>query len=400
MPECRMHDQPAATESPDVEAEVAARLHALIADTIDRADGWIPFSRFMELALYAPGLGYYSAGATKVGSDLAGSDFVTAPERTPLFARALARPVAEVLTGAASVVLELGGGSGRLAADLLLALEALGALPERYLLLDVSADFRERQQATVRRDAPHLADRVRWIDTLPDRLDGVVLGNEVLDALPVEVVAWTGSAWEVRGVERSGPRFGFATRPAPYWLARRASTAVGDPSGLPPGYTTEIPAALDALVGTLASRLGDDAIALFIDYGFPASEYYHPQRSTGTLMAHRRHRAHPDVLALPGAQDITSHVDFSAVGRAATAAGATVVGYTSQASFLIDCGIADLLVGDGADVGDTRGWALQAAALQMLLSEAEMGELFKVLVFGRRPRALTGFRRSDRRGAL
>ena len=281
-------------EMSDAETAGGARLQAAIAGAIDAAGGWIPFSRFMELALYAPGLGYYSAGTTKVGSDPGGgSDFVTAPERTPLFARALARPVAAVLADAAPTILELGGGSGRLAADLLLELEVLGALPERYLLLDVSADFRQRQEATVRRDAPHLADRVRWIDTLPDRLDGVVLANEVLDALPVEVVAWDGSGWSTHGVEFVGPGFRFASRPAAEMLAARSTLAVGDPSRLPVGYTTEMPLALDALIATLASRLEPDAVCLFIDYGFPASEYYHPQRIGGTLMAHRRHHAPP-----------------------------------------------------------------------------------------------------------
>ena len=384
-------------DSPEA-SETSARLRALIDRQIDAAGGWIPFSRFMELALYAPGLGYYSAGAAKVGRHPAsGSDFVTAPELTPLFARALARPVAEGLAAGGSTILELGGGSGRLAADLLLELERLEALPSRYLLLDVSADFRERQAATVARMAPHLADRVEWIDALPDRIDGVIVGNEVLDALPVELVVREGGAWRTRGVETRESGLVFADRASTEAVAAVVDLSTRAVAPLPDGYLTEVHPALRGLVGTLVDRMSDASVMLMIDYGFPASEYYHPQRAGGTLMAHRRHRASSDLLAFPGLQDLTSHVDFSAVAQAATGAGATVIGYTSQAAFLIDCGIADLLRGDAANAAT---WAPQAAALQILLSEAEMGELFKVIGIGRHARDLTGFRRSDRRGGL
>ncbi len=377
---------------------VSARLSALIEREIDAAGGWLPFARFMELALYAPGLGYYSAGAMKVGREASGgSDFVTAPELTPLFARALARPVAAVLREGARTIVELGGGSGRLATDLLLELEVLGALPAEYLLLDVSADFRQRQSATLAREAPHLVDRVRWIDTLPDRISGVVLGNEVLDALPIDLVVRDGSGWLARGVVRHQHGLRFSDRPATPELAAAASDAVPDAARLSPGYLTEVHRAMDGLVATLASRLDEDSVILFVDYGFPASEYYHPQRAGGTVIAHRRHRTSLDILALPGLQDITTHVNFSAVADAARRGGAPTVGYASQASFLIDCGIADLLVGGAADA---RVWAPQAAALQTLLSEAEMGELFKVIALGRYPRVLPGFGGSDRRGAL
>ena len=375
---------------------ISARLTTLIHDEIDRSGGWIPFSRFMALALYAPGLGYYSAGAAKIGRDASdGSDFVTAPELTPLFGRALARTVADALSAGGNTVLELGGGTGRLAVDLLGELEALDALPERYQLLEVSADLRDRQRDTIVAAIPHLAPRVHWLEALPDRIDGVVVGNEVLDALPVELHLRSGEAWKRRGVSRSGHSLRFAER------AQRGDQprpgVAPDGNAWPDGYITETHPAATALVTTIAARMTPSATALFVDYGFPAGEYYHPQRSAGTLMAHRRHRSSTDVLAMPGLQDITAHVDFSAVAQAAAAVSVDVVGYTSQAAFLIDCGIVDLMAGDA---GDVRGWAPQAAALQTLLSEAEMGELFKVIALSRVGRPLRGFGRSDRSASL
>ncbi|MEO8938058.1 MAG: SAM-dependent methyltransferase [Burkholderiaceae bacterium] len=370
---------------------VSARLTALIHDAIDHAGGWIPFSRFMDLALYAPGLGYYSAGALKIGSRPGdGSDFVTAPELTPLFGRTLARPVADILAAGGDTVIELGGGSGKLAATVLAELESLDVLPAHYLLLEVSGDFRQRQAATLQRLVPHLAKRVRWVDALPDRLHGAIIGNEVLDALPVDLMLWDGHAWLDRGVTVSGTALRFADRPAAPG-ARQAT------EGLPVPYLTESHAAMRGLVSTLVSRMTSASTMLMIDYGFPASEYYHPQRAGGTLMGHRRHRASIDVLALPGLQDITAHVDFSAVAVSAAESGGVTIGYTSQARFLIDCGIADLMRGDAADV---RGWAPQAAALQTLLSEAEMGELFKVIAIARSDRDVIGFGAGDRRESL
>lgn len=393
---------PASVPVPDPAPEaaaVSARLHARIAREIDAQGGWIPFARFMELALYAPGLGYYSAGAAKLGSDPRdGSDFTTAPELTPLFARALARCVADLLQGTGASILELGGGSGRLAADLLLALEALDSLPSRYDLLEVSADLRERQAATLARRAPHLKDRVRWLDALPEAIDGVVLGNEVLDAMPVDCVVRARDGWLERGVVlEDGGALVYRDRPAPRALDQAIRSALPDGDELPDGYTTEIHRAASALVASLVARINDRTTILLIDYGFPASEYFHLQRSGGTLMAHYRHRATPDVLARVGLQDVTAHVDFSAVARAARDAGAVVAGYTSLASFLLDCGILGLI-----DVApdDARHWIPQAAALQKLLSEAEMGELFKVIAIARTEHSVVGFESSDRRGSL
>ena len=382
----------------DADAEtIAERLAAIIAAEIDAAGGVLRFSRFMELALYAPGLGYYSAGARKIGRDPRdGSDFVTAPELTPLFARALARPVAEALPDDGDI-LELGGGTGRLAADLLLELEVLGKLPARYRILEVSADLRQRQRVTLQRSAPHLADRVDWLETLPERIDGVILGNEVLDALPVELVVFDGDAWRLRGVARGDGRLVFRDVALPPDLSPMLAEIALPESDRAAGYVTEVHPVASAWVASLVDRMTEAAVMILIDYGFPRSEYYHPQRNAGTLMAHRSHRARADVLTEPGLQDITAHVDFSAVADAARRAGGEVVGYTSQAAFLIDAGIVDLITG-AAD--DPRVWAPQAAALQTLLAESEMGELFKVIGIARSPRALSGFRRGDRRSAL
>lgn len=391
---------PTALPEPSREAAaISARLLAIIREEIDRQGGWIPFARFMDLALHAPGLGYYSAGAAKLGSDPRdGSDFITAPELTPLFARALARPVANALRDTKGAIIELGGGSGKLAADLLLELESMGALPLRYEMLEVSADLRERQAATLARRAPHLQDRVRWLDTLPEIIDGVILGNEVLDALPVDCVVRTGDDWLERGiaVDDRGALI-YRDRPALAMLAAAIRRAIPDAGALAIGYTTEVHRAASALVGALVARMSDRSTMLMIDYGFPASEYFHSQRSGGTLMAHYRHRSTPDVLARVGLQDVTAHVDFSAIARAARDAGGFVAGYTSLASFLLDCGILELI---DAAPDDVRQWAPQAAALQKVLSEAEMGELFKVIAITRGQRFVRGFESSDRRASL
>ena len=381
--------------------EISKALEHRIRDEIENSGGWIPFARFMELALYAPGLGYYSAGAAKLGADPDdGSDFTTAPEMTPLFARALARPVAEILLRSVPEILEFGGGSGKLAADLLQELDRLGALPTRYALLEVSADLRARQAEALALRVPHLADRVVWLESLPERIAGVVLGNEVLDAMPVQCVVRQGDAWCERGIALDHTRaLAYATRPAEPELSNAIRAAIPHAASLPDDYLTEIHGAASAFIHTVVERMVDDGgtTALFIDYGFPAHEYYHPQRNTGTLMAHYRHRAHGDLLRWPGLQDLTAHVDFSAIATAARNAGGGVLGYSSQARFLIGCGIATLLEGAAADAAH---WAPQVSALQKLLSEAEMGELFKVIALGKGSVAPIGFAHHDRSNAL
>lgn len=372
-----------------------------IAAAIEQAGGWIGFARYMELALYAPGLGYYSAGATKFGS---AGDFITAPELSPLFAQALARQAAQILAASGGGILELGAGSGRLALDMLRALSQCAALPERYSILELSADLRDRQRALFEREAPELLPRVRWLDTLPARFTGLILGNEVLDALPVHLVhrhspspASGGGQgrgqWYERGVARAGDGFIWQERPlheGPLFDAARTLPIDGD-------YLTEIGLAAPALIHSLAARLERGAL-LFIDYGFPRAEYYHPQRGQGTLMCHYRHRVHADPFDLPGLTDITAHVDFTAVAEAGVDANLDLLGYASQAHFLIACGITELLQGLSPD---DPAYLRQAAALQKMMSPAEMGELFKVIALGRGlDELLLGFARGDRVHAL
>jgi SAM-dependent MidA family methyltransferase len=366
---------------------VAAHLRSLI----DEAGGWIPFARFMEAALYAPGLGYYAAGATKFG---AVGDFVTAPELTPLFGRTLARAIAPALIETGGAIMELGAGSGRLAADMLGELERLGTLPARYCILEVSADLRERQQATIARELPHLAAQVQWLDTLPDRFTGVILGNEVLDALPVALVHWTDAGPRSRGVIAAGGEFAWRDRP----IADPALRIRAEKLDLAPGYLSEINPAADALIASLGRAL-EHGLILMIDYGFAAAEYYHPQRHMGTLRAHYRHHALDDPFYLPGLCDLTAHVDFSAVAHAGMAAGMTLAGYASQANFLLNSGLTELLM--QTPPADTAAYLPQANAVQRLVSPAEMGELFKVigLTKGEVP-PLGGFARGDRQHTL
>jgi SAM-dependent MidA family methyltransferase len=294
---------------------VAARLRA----AIEAGAGFVPFSRYMELALYAPGLGYYAAGATKLGS---AGDFVTAPEMTPLFAAALATQVAAILAASERrEIVELGGGTGRLAADLLSALAARGASPSRYAMLEVSPDLARRQHATLAQIAPAHLERVEWITSLPETIDGALIANEVLDAVPVNLVARRGGRWQERGVTWDDARraFAWAERAADARLAALAAARY-PPNG---DYLSEINPAAEALVEDIGRRLAAGA-ALFIDYGFPAGEYYHPQRDQGTLMCHYRHRAHDDPFAWPGLTDITAHVNFTAIAEAGERAGLQV----------------------------------------------------------------------------
>ncbi len=362
------------------------QLRALILQDIEQQGGWIPFSRFMELALYAPGLGYYAAGARKFG---ARGDFVTAPEISPLFGRTLARQLAEVMAQSSPYVLELGAGSGKLAADVLLELERLGSLPENYSILEVSADLRERQRAILQERAPHLAGRVRWLESLPVKISGAVIANEVLDALPVHLVQWNRDAIVERGV--TGAANGFAWKDRPLETASLLQVAQG--INVPDHYLSEISLAAGGLVRSLSDCLTHGAL-LFIDYGFGAREYYHPDRTHGTLMCHYRHYAHDDPFFLPGLQDITAHVDFTAVAENALAGGAQLLGYTTQAFFLINCGIIDLLAETNPE--QTREYLPQANQLQKLTSPAEMGELFKVIAVGKGLGALMGFAAGDK----
>lgn len=358
--------------SPAAQAH-SRQLCELIRGDIKLQGGWIPFSRFMELALYAPGLGYYSAGSRKLGE---GGDFITAPEMSPLFGRTLARQVADIMAHSAPHVLELGAGSGKLAVDLLGELERQGKLPDSYSILEVSADLRERQQALLQDCLPHLMPRVHWLDALPEQISGVIIGNEVLDALPVHLLHWTDSRIMEIGVSHEGEKFIWAERlpetPALLEIAQQIS--------VPDDYISEISLTARGLVSSLCERLGSGAL-LFIDYGFGAREYYHPQRNTGTLMCHYRHHAHDDPFFLPGLQDITAHVDFTAIAESAIDHGASLLGYTSQAHFLLNCGITELLGETSPE--SVRDYLPLSAQVQKLTSPAEMGELFKVIALGK-----------------
>lgn len=379
---------------PDASA-ASAELARRIADEIRRNANWISFARYWELALYTPGLGYYSGGAQKFGSDAEGGDFVTAPELTPLFGQALARQVAQVMAASQAQVLEAGAGTGKLAADLLLALDALGSTPQYYFILELSGELRARQAATIRALAPALADRVVWLDALPERFRGCVVGNEVLDAMPVHGLHWTDAGIAERGVTLDADgHFAWAERPADAALAA-AATAL--PVAAP--YVGEIGLAGRAWTAEWAHRLEQGAL-LLIDYGLPRHEYYHPQRHGGTVRCHYRQRSHDDVFWFPGLSDITAHVDFTAIAEAGFEAGLDVLGYTTQAHFLINCGIADLLAQRQRD--DSPAGAVKAGgALNLLLSPNEMGELFKVIALGRGlTEPLLGFARGDKTHTL
>ncbi|MEJ2644521.1 MAG: SAM-dependent methyltransferase [Gammaproteobacteria bacterium] len=386
---------PADWPAPPPEAvALSERLVAMMRAEMERAGGAIGFARFMELALYAPGLGYYSAGLRKFGQ---AGDFVTAPELSALFARCVARTCAPVLTGGGDL-LELGAGSGIMAADLLTELERLGALPGRYWILERSADLRERQRETLSRRAPDLAARVDWLDTLPAAgFQGVMVGNEVLDALPVERFRWRAAGAEELAVGWAEPGFGWQPRPAGRELVV-AAAALAAETGLSEGYVSEVNLQLGSWLGSLAERLGRGLI-LMIDYGYPRREYYHPERAGGTLMCHYRQRAHGDPLMLPGLQDITAHVDFTAVAEAAVAAGLDVLGFATQAHYLMDAGL-DTLLGERSPE-DGAAYLDLARQAKTLTLPGEMGERFKAIALGRGlDDTPVGFRLQDLRNRL
>jgi len=339
---------------------------------IHEQGGWISFARYMELALHAPGSGYYAGGSRQFGAE---GDFVTAPELGDLFGRTLARQLAQLPD---LPILELGAGSGALAETL--------ATGREYFILETSAPLRARQEARLGSKAKHL-------DRLPERWRGIVIANEVADAMPVHLVAWRAEGVMERGVALHDEFFQWKERPASGALQEEAIRIE-----VPRPYESEIGLAARAWMRTLCEHLAHGAI-LVIDYGFPNGEYYHPQRSTGTLMCHHRHRAHADPFARPGDEDITAHVDFSALAAAARAAGAEVLGYATQAQFLVNCGITEVLA--EANVENALVYAPIAAQAQKLLSPAEMGELFKVLAVGKGiTTPLLGFTRGDRSHAL
>jgi SAM-dependent MidA family methyltransferase len=361
---------------------VAARVR----DEIEAAGGWIGFDRYMELVLYAPGLGYYAAGARKFGDAAAGGDFVTAPEISPLFAHALAAQIGQLFGQVPPRIVEFGAGTGALARGLLAALDGRGTPAESYGIVELSADLRERQRAA-------LGDRrVHWLDAPPRGFAGVIVANEVLDVMPVRLFAREQAALLERGVALRDGRLAFAGRPADASLAAALAGIEADVGALPDGYGSEVGLVARGWMRSAGEWLARGAL-LAIDYGFPRREYYHPQRLMGTLMCHFRHHAHADPLWLPGLNDITAHVDFTAMAQAASDDGLQVLGYTTQAHFLLNCGLLDLLQVDRSPAA--------ANAAHRLISEAEMGELVKVLAVGRAVDGpLLGFARGDRTHTL
>jgi SAM-dependent MidA family methyltransferase len=383
-----MNPSPAPEEREHAEAVARHIREQLVA-----AGGWLSFERFMELALYAPGLGYYSAGAAKIG---ASGDFTTAPEISDLFSACVAQQCAQVLADSGGAILELGAGTGRMAAGVLQSLASQGVLPERYAILEVSADLRERQQRRISALPPDLAARVVWLDSLPaEPMRGVVLANEVLDALPFHRFALHEEDMLEIGVGLSdAEQLVEALRPAEQTL--REALIATLPELLPDGYASEICLRVHPWIASLAAAL-DQGIMLLFDYGLPRAHYYHPQRDRGTLRCHFRHRAHEDPLINVGMQDITAWVDFTRVADAGLAAGLDVPGFSTQAAFLLASGIDRLIENAPDDVERAR----RASEARQLLMPGEMGEAFKVMALARGfSEPLRGFSLQDLRDSL
>ena len=353
------------TIAPSLTSPLHPHLHSHIGQAIAKAGGWLDFDRFMEMALYTPGWGYYASDSTKfglmpqgvkTGADSSASDFVTAPELSPRFGQALARQIAQALAATGTTeVWEFGAGSGALAQQILAALPQI----ERYNIVDLSGSLRQRQQQRLQA----FAGKLQWVIELPARMSGVVVGNEVLDAMPVKLLSRLGGVWHERGVALHNEVFTYADQPT---ALRPPLEIVG-----PHDYVTEIHPQAEGFIRTLADQLEVGAIFL-LDYGFPEHEYYHPQRSMGTLMCHRAHRADADALADVGSKDITAHVNFTGIALAGQDSGLQVLGYTGQGRFLLNCGLLDGM--EDAGMADR-------VMVQKLVNEHEMGELFKVIGF-------------------
>ncbi|MEN8217727.1 MAG: SAM-dependent methyltransferase [Pseudomonadota bacterium] len=385
-----MHTSPLPAPHPEAAAH-SQRLTTAIVQTINEAGGAIPFVEFMEQALYAPGLGYYSAGVRKLGAD---GDFITSPEISPLFSQLLARQCQQVLAALDNgVILEFGAGSGIMAAEILKELERLDCLPKQYLILEISADLQQRQRETLQAQAPQLLERVQWLENLPSQpLHGVILANEVLDAMPVRRFRLDEQGVSEFYVGLSETAFAWQTLPTRD-DSLRAAVETLRPT-LPVGYVSEMNLALPAWIQSVAEILASGML-LLIDYGFPSREYYHHQRDQGTLMCHYRHHAHGDPLILVGLQDITAHINFTVVAEAAHAAELQVSGYTNQAHFLLACGLPELL--SALDPNDHKNYLQQTQQAKSLILPSEMGEFFKVMALSRNlDMSLLGFARDER----
>lgn len=376
------------------------QLASLIQQAIEKAGGWISFAEYMQLALYATTHGYYSGGSQKFGdAKNGGGDFVTAPQISPLFAQAISNQVAQVLHETKGDILELGAGTGKFAADILLTLAELEpdfmALPKHYFILEVSDHLRQVQFETLQKKLPlEIFERVLWLNSLPDTFNGIVIANEVLDAIAVHLIHNTAHGLLERGVAFDEQNFIFEDKQ----LTDPHLLEITNQLNLPDGYLTEICPAASGLIASLANML-QSGVILMIDYGFAAREYYHPQRNQGTLMCHYQHYAHIDPLINVGLQDITAHVDFTSIAYAGVNNGLALSGFCSQAQFLMNCGILDLMA--QVSPNDMARYAPLAAAAQKLLSPAEMGDLFKVIAFSKHFEApLLGFVSGDKSHTL
>jgi SAM-dependent MidA family methyltransferase len=381
----------------DAAAEHSALARAHLMGQINAAGGWLSFERFMDLALYAPGLGYYSGGATKLGAD---GDFTTAPEISRLFGACVAMQCAEILSEQRlGCLLEIGAGSGRLAADILARLDMEGRLPERYSILEISADLRERQRAYLGKRLPHLLARVHWLDQPPEQpFEGVILANEVLDALPVARFRWRDGTVDEMGVAISGGEFIWAARPATAAMTRICNELSACSGRWDEGYTSEYCPRMSPWVKSVAQSLARGAV-LWFDYGLPRAQYYLPERRDGTLVCHYRHRMSGNPFAHIGLQDITAWVDFTRVAEASRDAGLTLAGFTTQAHFLAGLGIDREM--QLAAQGDENLFARLANQARQLLLPGEMGERFKVMACLRTmDMPLSGFKLLDLRHTL
>lgn len=367
--------QTEASEHPDphlAAQEHSDRLIKVIRQAIDTAGGAIDFSEYMNKALYEPGLGYYSAGQHKIGTD---GDFITAPEMGELFAMCIARQCQQVFNFSEANILEFGAGTGRLCAQLLMQLEALDHLPRAYLILELSPDLQQRQRETLQSCCPHLLRYCHWLDALPEDFSGVILANEVLDAMPVQRFRKTTSGFFIVQVSWDGSQF----------IETERSADEGELDSIEhidfaPGYQSELGLWGQRWITTVAERLGQGVI-LLIDYGFPQHEYYHPQRSMGTLMCHYQHKAHTDPYRFIGLQDITAHVNFSAIAQRGYEAGLEVLGFCHQAGFLLSLGVLELL---GSEPAHSQRYLRLSQQVQTLTQASEMGELFKVLALSKK----------------
>ena len=380
--------------SPEALAQ-SGHLVARLRSLIEAQGGWISFATYMAEALYTPGLGYYSGGAHKFGP---GGDFITAPELTPLFGQAIASQVQQIMDLSAPHIIEAGAGTGLLAADLLLELELRGSLPDSYAILEVSGELRERQLDTITTKVPHLAYLVSWLEGLPEHFSGALVANEVLDVMPVHLIAWRPEGIFERGVALGDEgQFVWADRPVSGKVAD-AAAALDRPLPSEGEYVSELNLAGRAWIAEWAERLEKGAM-LLVDYGYPRAEYYLDSRSTGTLLCYFRHHAHGDPFLWPGLNDITAFVDFTAAAEAGFAAGLDILGYTDQANLLFNCGVLACLARRAPE--DGVDYIRAAKAVQRLTGPHEMGELFKVIAMGRGiEQPLIGFVRGDRLHAL